>query len=252
MAAVTQRIGSYLGGVSKQSDDKKLPGQVRECYNGFPDATYGLTKRPGFKHIVNLGTGTTYDDGKWFYIKRDDDEEYVGVIKGTSINIWNAVSGATCTVTYPDGTAYLSGTKNNYKLITVQDTSIVINDSVVVGQQAAPTFTPHLKASIEVQYVTAQTTYTIEITINSNTQTATYTTSSSADVDDILTDLESDINAMTGDHAQITVTKLANSLELTSTIAMDIHAEGGLDNRGLTVVEDEVASVSLLPLKSVH
>ena len=36
MASVTQRIGSYLGGVSKQSDDKMLPGQVRECYNGFP------------------------------------------------------------------------------------------------------------------------------------------------------------------------------------------------------------------------
>ncbi len=109
-----------------------------------------------------------------------------------------------------------------------------------------------MKASIEVQYVTAQTTYTIEITINGNSQSATYTTSSSADVDTILTDLETDINAMTGDHAQITVTKLANSLELTSSIAMDIHAEGGLDNRGLTVVEDEVASVSLLPLKSVH
>jgi len=101
MAAVTQRITSYLGGVSKQSDDKKLPGQVRECYNGYPDPTFGLTKRPGFEHIVNIGTGTTYDDGKWFYINRDDDEEYIGVIKGTSINVWNAVTGNTCTVTYP-------------------------------------------------------------------------------------------------------------------------------------------------------
>ena len=133
MVAVTQRINSYLGGVSKQSDDKMLPGQVRECYNGFPDATYGLTKRPGFKHIVNLGTGTTYDDGKWFYIKRDDDEEYVGVIKGSNINIWNAVTGVACTVNYGTGAqAYLSGAKTNYKIITVQDTSIVINSSVLV------------------------------------------------------------------------------------------------------------------------
>ena len=29
MPAVTQRIDNYLGGVSKQSDDKKIPGQVR-------------------------------------------------------------------------------------------------------------------------------------------------------------------------------------------------------------------------------
>ena len=253
MVAVTQRINSYLGGVSKQSDDKMLPGQVRECYNGFPDATYGLTKRPGFKHIVNLGTGTTYDDGKWFYIKRDDDEEYVGVIKGDEIDIWNAVSGNECTITYgTDAQDYLSGSKSNYKIITVQDTSIVINSSVTVTAQAAPTFNPHRVASIEVQYVTSSTTYTIEITIDGSTQTATYTTSSSADVNTILDELESDIDDMTGDHANITVTKLANSLELTSTVAMDIHAEGGLDNKGLTVVEDEVASVGELPIKSVH
>ena len=253
MAAVTQRINSYLGGVSKQSDDKMLPGQVRECYNGFPDATYGLTKRPGFKHIVNLGTGTTYDDGKWFYIKRDDDEEYVGVIKGSNINVWNAVSGVACTVTYGTGAqAYLSGAKTNYKIITVQDTSIVINDSVTVTAQATPTFNPHRVASIEVQYVTSNTTYTVDIVISGVTQTATYTTPASADVDTILTSLQSSINSMTGNHAQITVTKLSNSLELTSTIAMDVHAEGGLDNKGMTVVEDEIASVSELPVKSVQ
>ena len=253
MVAVTQRINSYLGGVSKQSDDKMLPGQVRECYNGFPDATYGLTKRPGFKHIVNLGTGTTYDDGKWFYIKRDDDEEYVGVIKGNTINIWNAVSGATCTVNYGSGAqAYLSGTKTDYKIITVQDTSIIVNSSVTVTAQTAPTFNPHRVASIEVQYVTASTTYTIDITIGGSTQTATYTTPSSADADTILTNLESDINSMTGAHANITVTRLSNSLELTSTAAMDIHAKGGLDNKALTAVEDEVASVGELPFKSVQ
>ena len=68
MAAVTQRVSNYLGGVSRQSDDKKLPNQVRECLNGYPDPTFGLTKRPGFKWIANLGTGTTYDNSKWFYI----------------------------------------------------------------------------------------------------------------------------------------------------------------------------------------
>ncbi len=253
MVAVTQRIGSYLGGVSKQSDNKMLPGQVRECYNGFPDATYGLTKRPGFKHIVNLGTGTTYDDGKWFYIKRDDDEEYVGVIKGNTISLWNAVSGNPCTVNYGTGAqSYLNGVKTNYKIITVQDTSIVINSNFTVTAQAASTFNAHRVASIEVQYVTSSTTYKVDIKISGVTQTATYTTPSSADVNTILTDLESDINAMTGNHSNITVTRLANSLELTSTVDIDVHAEGGLDNKGLTVVEDEVGSVSELPIKSVQ
>ena len=142
MPAVSQRISTYLGGVSKQSDDKMLPGQVRECFNGFPDATYGLTKRPGFKHIANLGTGTTYDDAKWFYINRDNDEIYIGCIKGSNIYVWNALTGIACTVTYGTGAqAYLSGTKLNYKLLTVQDTTIVINNSVTVTAQTTPTET---------------------------------------------------------------------------------------------------------------
>ena len=81
MAAITQRVDNYLGGVSRQSDDKKLPGQVKECLNGYPDPTFGLTKRPGFEWLANLGTGTTYDSSKWFYISRDADEKYIGCIK---------------------------------------------------------------------------------------------------------------------------------------------------------------------------
>ena len=329
MAAVTQRINSYLGGVSKQSDDKMLPGQVRECYNGFPDATYGLTKRPGFKHIVNLGAGTTYDAAKWFYIKRDDDEEYVGAIKGSEISIWNAVSGNVCTVsttsidivnngtsgattqtglatitsgsgtgltvdltaeddvvtaitinnegtgyvtgdtitieaaeagtgadvtgTYVNAADYLTGTKDDYKIITVQDTSIIINKSIVVAEQPAPSFNPHRVASVELQYVTTSTTYTIAIKIGNTTKTATYTTPSSATATTILTQLESQINNWTETNfTDLNVTRLSNSLEITSVVDMDVHAEGGLDNKALTAVEDEVASVSGLPIKSVQ
>ena len=51
MPSVTQRVNNYLGGVSRQSDDKKLPGQVEECLNGYPDPTFGLTKRPGLQAL---------------------------------------------------------------------------------------------------------------------------------------------------------------------------------------------------------
>ena len=136
MAAVSQRINNYLGGVSKQSDDKKLPGQVKECINGYPDPTFGLTKRPGFKWISNLGTGTTYDSSKWFYINRDDDEEYIGCItpkpnsgNGTIV-IWNAITGVACTVHYDAlpwaaSTAYTVGEKvtNDSGKVYVCDTA---------------------------------------------------------------------------------------------------------------------------------
>ena len=54
MAAVTQTIPNFLGGVSKQTDQKKQPGQVRECLNALPDPTFGLMKRPGFKYIKSI------------------------------------------------------------------------------------------------------------------------------------------------------------------------------------------------------
>ncbi len=135
MPNVTQTVSNYLGGVSKQPDTKKLPGQLTECINAYPDPTFGLTKRPGFKFLKELGSSTAYTDGKWFYIHRDGDEKYVGVIKGTAISIWNATSGAVCTVTYDSSsnTSYLTGTKaKDYDILTVQDTTIITNKLKVI------------------------------------------------------------------------------------------------------------------------
>ena len=43
------------------------------------------------------------------------------------------------TVSFPDGTGYLDGTKDNYKIITVQDTSIIINSKDNVSADTAVT-----------------------------------------------------------------------------------------------------------------
>ena len=51
MANVTQTIPNYLPGVTRIPDFNKLPGQVRDLLNGYPDITYGLLKRPGTQHL---------------------------------------------------------------------------------------------------------------------------------------------------------------------------------------------------------
>ena len=102
MTAVTQLIPTYLGGVSKQIDSKKQPGQVRECLNALPDPTFGLMKRPGTKFIKTLAS-SALTNAKWFYIHRDGDEQYIGRISTGSpgdIAIWNATTGVECTI-YP-------------------------------------------------------------------------------------------------------------------------------------------------------
>ncbi len=149
MPVVTQLTPNFLGGVSKQNDDKKLEGQVSECINGYPDATYGLLKRPGMKFISKLkkqnGTAFTkaeLDNAAWFSIDRSSAQSYIGAIKGTNIYVWTK-EGTWCTVTAPGGgaysTTYLTGTtENDYHFRSIQDTTIITNKTVTSAMQAAP------------------------------------------------------------------------------------------------------------------
>ncbi len=258
MPAITQRVSNYLGGVSKQSDDKKLTNQVRECLNGYPDPTFGLTKRPGFKWIANLGTGTTYDSSKWFYIHRDADEKYIGCIKPAlggstgDIDIWNATTGAACTVNYGTGAqAYLTGARINYDILTVQDTSIVTNNLITVAKIADPTFIAKTRATL-VLSDTAVGEY--DVTINGSAIT-TYDSPSTQTYNGLLTELKSRIDGL--NISGLTVTKYASSLELDRVVsgtrtAFTISTTGGAANNKLSVFQDQVDNVSQLPYTSFN
>ena len=253
MTAVTQRIDNYLGGVSKQSDDKKLPGQVRECLNGYPDPTFGLTKRPGFKWIANLGTGTTYDSSKWFYLHRENDEKYIGCIKPASggstgdIDIWNAVTGAACTVNYGTGAqAYLTGARTNYHLLTVQDTSIITNNLITAAKIADPSFTANKQATLELSGTSVLITYVIVVAGT----TVTVTTDSDDTYDDALTKLKAGIDAAS--ISGLTTTKYQTTLQLTRSSAFTITATGGSLNSSITVFQDQVDNIAQLPVQTAH
>ena len=319
MAAITQRVSNYLGGVSKQSDDKKLPNQVRECLNGYPDPTFGLTKRPGFKWIANLGTGTTYDNCKWFYIHRDNDEKYIGCIKPKpnsgygDIDIWNATTGVVCTVTYdavswvgntayvvgnrvknsnkiyeaivagtsssgspPTSTAssisdgatliwkyigttgsqnYLTGTRTNYDILTVQDTSIITNNLHTVTALDAPNYKTKATAALVLSGPpVGKYNVTIGDLDGTNTSSITeYDSPATATYDELLTELKSRIDGL--NISNLVVTKYDDALHLvrnSGATEFKITASGGVGNDRLYVVQDIVDNASQLPFNSVH
>ena len=264
MAAVTQRIDNYLGGVSRQSDDKKLPGQVKECLNGYPDPTFGLTKRPGFEWLANLGTGTTYDSSKWFYIHRDADEKYIGCIKPASggspgdIDIWNATSGTACTVNYGTGAqAYLTGARTNYDILTVQDTSIITNNLITVAKIADPTFVTKTRATLILSDNATDSPYSVTLNAGggASDQTFSVTSTSTETYDTLLTKLKNGIDALS--ISGLTVTKYAATLELSRVIsntrtAFGITCKGGAANNKLAVFQDQVDNVSQLPVQSFN
>ena len=237
MAAVTQMIPSYLGGVSKQTDKKKIPGQVRECLNAYPDPTFGLRKRPGLKFIktIHESSDTSSPDfanAKWFFIKRDNEEKYIGCIldkdvEATNpIKIWNS-DGTACTVTYPDGVNYLDTTRDNYDILTVQDNSVITNKTKVVGLQATPSYTLDTSGTVRLFQVKYSCKYQVSIKIDGTTYDASYTSITEEatppagpggelvnTAEKILSELKTATEALSlpGD---MTVTQLEATLELT-------------------------------------
>ena len=256
MPAVTQRVDNYLGGVSRQSDDKKLPGQVEECINGYPDPTFGLTKRPGFQWIANLATGTTYDNSKWFFIPKDDTEKYIGCItpvpSGQSqgaIAIWNAVTGAACTITYGTGAqAYLTGARTDYHVLTRQAKSYITNKTVTVAKNADPTFNANRQGTIRLIGVSSSTTYNISV---AGQAISAYTSGGSSTYDDVLTELKTRIDGLS--ISNLTVTKLKDSLHLARTGAdFTLTGTAGIYGTQLGVFQDSVPTLADLPTESVH
>ncbi len=269
MTAVTQLIPTYLGGVSKQIDSKKQPGQVRECLNAFPDPTFGLMKRPGTKFIETLLEHPQSDmaNAKWFYIHRDGDEQYIGAIKAGSpgsIKIWNATSGLDCTITasapHQNYLTAVGGAADkpdlNYDILTVQDTTFITNKTKVVTEQTAPTHTANKKATIRLLNVKYGSKYNVKI---DGTETADLITvmedaAGSTDVlnaDDILDQLVTNIVALSG-WSSTNVTRLPASIELTHTNAFTIEAIDGAGNDNLEVFQEQVTAVSELPSQSSH
>ena len=115
MANISQHIPNYIKGISRQPDELKTPGQVRDAKNALPDVTGGLQKRPGARLINPLGfdprdgingdnfpgTQGTTARGTWFDFYIDRDESYIGKISPNGIvEMWNTHDGYPRVVKY--------------------------------------------------------------------------------------------------------------------------------------------------------
>lgn len=165
MPSITQKISSYIQGISHQPDDMMTPGQVRDLENGLPDITSGLIKRNGTTFISSLDfidyngntthetstqLGTGSNKGNWFSYYRDKNEGgYIGVISPSGdIFIWN-LNGTSQTVhnfdisgwssydqDYYRNRQYLTNNNNDtaegLKFTTINDYTFVTNPKVTV------------------------------------------------------------------------------------------------------------------------
>ena len=288
MPAVTQTTPNFLGGVSRQNDDKKLINQVTECENGYPDPTYGLLKRPGMEHINVLKkangdafTKSELADAAWFFIDRDDAGSYIGAIKGYNIYVWTKDNGTFCTVTN-NGASYLTGTKqSDYHFRSVQDVTVITNKTVTTAMQAAGTYVANSvgtvklvtlsqnKYSVTIQGIKSQveaqstTTYDDFLVYDSGSTNANHHlvdaildtiqaqhTANNSDFDGVWS-LEAYPNSLVIKRTTGTNAVVTDYTEPTGTpLAFTIEGKGGAGNLSLEVFQDSVESSSDLPAES--
>ena len=291
MPAVTQLIPNFLGGVSRQNDDKKLLGQVTECVNGYPDPTYGLLKRPGMKHtnVLKKADGTAFtkaelDGASWFFIERDSAGSYIGAIKGTNIYVWTTADGTWCTVTN-NGASYLTGsTQNDYHFRSVQDVTVITNKTVTTAMQTAASFVSGSTATIRLVSLIDSNTY--EVTLQGITTTVTAQSATTFDdmliydgssvntnhhlVDAIKATIDAQHAASNADFAGVWYLEgYTNSLVIKRTtgtnavvtnysatsgtdVTFTIEAKGGFGNTSLQAFQDDVNDIVELPAESFH
>lgn len=252
MAAVTQRVPNFLGGVSQQIDSLKRPTQLRKCINAYPDATFGLIKRSGGQFVAELknsgGTvyGTnTFDNGKWFSIFRDDVEKYVGVIKGSSIYIWDFLTGAPKTVAIIGGAAsYLTGTlPQDYHVLSINDYTYITNRTQTTAQRAAPAAWTNSRAFITVRAVVYNSSY--RVTINGSTATYSTAATGALTVNDVTSGIVTAINGLS--ISGLTATAIGPGIFLSRNSTFSISVNGGLAGDAIEVFQQSVPNISKLP-----
>jgi len=192
MASITQTIPTYALGISQQSDEAKLPGQVKDALNVVPDITDSLYKRPGTKYINTLSG--TLNNGKWFNYFRDEDEgSYIGYVdRNGTVRAWRAEDGVEMTiVSQSSPSTYLAHTADSdIGTCTINDTTFICNsditnsqtevkmvNQVLPGTDVAPSKPDANSCYVELKQVAPRRQYALNIYDN-DTETTEFTATS--------------------------------------------------------------------------
>ncbi len=158
-------INSLENGVSEQAAVARDKSQAEEQINLLSDIARGVITRPGTEHIAKLDDAV-YSDGeiKVYHINRDASERYKVAFTAGDIAVHDLQTGEVKTVNYPDGKAYLSSSNpgDDFRMITVADTSWVLNRSVTAAMSAETSDEQPHEALIFVKRGMRGHTYTIE------------------------------------------------------------------------------------------
>ena len=251
MAAISQKIGNLIGGVSQQPDTNKFNGQLRSCDNFYPDTAIGLTKRPGLRGISKLANAVA--DGTWFPIFRDDQEKYiVQFSKAGALKIWSANSGLQQTVNAvaAESIAYATHkSADELQTLQINDYIFVLNrtKTVEAGTTAAATQASFGFVTINTVAYSSNYTITLDNAVNFNYATPLTSAPPQAqlNVNDIVSNLAASITA----NANYVAYGIGNTIFISRVNGGNfaLSAVGGNAGTSITAFKGSVTSAAQLP-----
>ena len=194
MAGITQTIPNYVGGISEQPDQLKVPGQVNSIQNGIPDIIYGLYKRPGAKRIGTSPITNVQSGGSWFHYFRDETEgSYIGQVAADGkVRVWSCNDGTEKNVWYHTDNSAYNGSNSDHTSITnylsasnsedvqalnINDTTFLNNRDTTVTTTGTTDARPHKNfAYIEILRTENGRQYALNIYDDSSTTNITRAT----------------------------------------------------------------------------
>lgn len=134
---ITSTIPNLINGVSQQPATLRLPSQAELQVNWLSTVSDGLRRRPGSRHVARLSTNI-WDDAFLHTINRDRTEQYLLVIRGGTLRVFEARTGVERVVNAPSGFGYLApGDKNDFRAVTVADFTFIVNRNKVAQMDPA-------------------------------------------------------------------------------------------------------------------
>lgn len=258
MSLVTQRVPNLLGGVSQMPSDQKLPNQMDILENALLSPTYGLRKRPPTETVGTISTSQTGFDTAFIHsVNRTPSERYTVVIANGTLKVFDAVTGLEQTVTFPNGTSYISGSSRGYRAFTVGDHTFIVNRQKEVKQGAKFAATQPHEALLFIRQVDFSTFYQvtldgefIQVWTVAETSAENRVEVSTNSVTQLLYDAL--ISNRTGIPTKFEITLIGSTIHVKRKdgSAFSVAVSDGLSDKGLRLVKGSVQSIEDLPARA--
>lgn len=167
MPEVQQLIPNLLGGVSQQPATVRDNSEAEEQINGLSDFANGLSKRPASQHsaVLSATPDAAYSSVHAHTVDRTSTDRYRVILCNGDLKVFDAITGAQQTVTFPNGKAYLNtlDPAADFRCVTVGDCTYITNGTVVVAKSLTKSAAAQHEALVSVRSADFSTQFTVTI-----------------------------------------------------------------------------------------